>query len=66
MRHPHVFLAGFVGGIILDKQALVLLFMGVVIGAAGTFLLREARAVWAWVQRHLDAGKPYDHGGRPW
>ncbi len=61
MRAPHAFLSGLVGGLVLSQETLVVLAVGVAIGAAGAALVRGAAAAAGWVRRRVEAGRPYDH-----
>lgn len=66
MGKPHApFLAGMVGGLMLDKEALVIFLVGIVVGAAAGFLVREAVAAGRWVRRKLEEPRPYDYR-KPW
>lgn len=64
MRHSHSFLAGFVGGLVLDQETLIVLVIGLAVGAFGGVVVREAVAAFRWVGRRLDERPPVDR--RPW
>lgn len=58
MRTHHAFLSGIVGGLLLDKEALVILLIGIALGAAGGFLARELAGAYRWARRRLSGAAP--------
>jgi hypothetical protein len=58
MRTHHVFLSGLVGGLLLDKEALVILLIGLALGAAGGFAVRELAGAYRWARRRLSGEAP--------
>lgn len=53
MRSHHSFLAGLTGGLILSQESLVILAVGVVIGAGAVLLWGTAARVVRWGRRTL-------------
>jgi hypothetical protein len=58
MRTPHGFLAGLVGGLLLDHEALIILLVGLALGAAGGFAAREVAGAYRWARRRLSGEAP--------
>lgn len=65
LRSRHAFLAGIVGGLALDKVTIVVLLIGIVVGASGAFIIRNGLHLARWVGRKLDS-VPYDHRRKQW
>lgn len=67
MKTHHAFLSGLVGGLILDKQALVTLVIGFVLGAGAVLLWSSGVRLVQWGRRLLGRlpAAPYDQR-RPW
>jgi hypothetical protein len=58
MKVHHGFIAGIVGGLMLDKEALVILVIGLGLGAAGGFAARELAGAYRWARRRLSGETP--------
>jgi hypothetical protein len=68
MKVHHAFLSGLVAGLVLDKEALVILLIGLALGAAGGFLARELAGAFRWARRRLSGeapAPPYTMPARP-
>jgi len=67
MKQHHAFLSGLVGGLILDKQTLVVLVIGFVLGAGAVLAWSSGVRLVRWGRRFLGRAPAalYDHR-RPW
>lgn len=56
---PHApFLGGVVAGLMLDKETLIVLLIGLALGAAGGFAARELAGAYRWARRRLHGAAP--------
>ena len=70
MKTHHAYIGGLVSGLVLDKEALIILGIGLALGAAGGFAARELAGAYRWARRRLSGGAParpgyIDHTPRP-
>lgn len=57
LGHGHTFLAGIVGGLVLDSHPLLVFGAGILAGAGAVLVAGQVAALLRWGRRRLEGGR---------